>query len=195
MTRKSRADAARNRQHIVTVARAAFADEGLDLPMREIARRAGVGVATLYRHFPTRTDLVTAALTEHVAACRADMRAALDNPDAWGALSGTIRRFAERQVRERGLNQALFGSHAASAAFAEDRRAQSAGLAQLVERARQAGAVRGDVTLEDVRVGLAAIASFRPLRPERPAASTQRLVALLLAGLRPVPDHKRPAGT
>ena len=44
------------------------------------------------------TDLVTAALTEHVAACRADMRAALDNPDAWGALSGTIRRFAERQV-------------------------------------------------------------------------------------------------
>ena len=64
-------------------ARAAFADEGLDLPMREIARRACVGVATLYRHFPTRTDLVTAALIEHVAACRADMRAALDELDAW----------------------------------------------------------------------------------------------------------------
>ena len=195
MTRKTRADAERNRQHIVTVARAAFADEGLELPMREIARRAGVGVATLYRHFPARTDLITAALTEHVAACRADMRAALGDPDAWRSLSGTIRRFAERQVRERGLNQALFGSQAATAAFAEDRRAQAAGLARLVERAREAGAVRGDVTVEDVRVGLTAIASFRPLRPDRAAASTQRLVALLLAGLRSVPDHKRPAGT
>lgn len=183
MTRKSRADAARNRQHIVAVARAAFADEGLDLPMREIARRACVGVATLYRHFPARADLITAALSEHVAACRADMRAALDDPDAWRALSGTIRRFAERQVRERGLNQALFGAHAATAAFAEDRRAQAAGLAQLVERARDAGAVRGDVTVEDVRVGLAAIASFRAHQPELAAASTRRLVSLLLAGL------------
>ena len=64
MTRKPRTDAATNRRHIVTVARAAFADEGLDLPMREIARRAGLGVATVYRHFPTRADLVTAALTE-----------------------------------------------------------------------------------------------------------------------------------
>lgn len=183
MTRKSRADAARNRQHIVTIARTAFADEGLDLPMREIARRADVGVATVYRHFPTRTDLITAALAEHVAACRADMRAALDEPDAWRALSGTIRRFAERQVRERGLNQALFGSHTAAAAFVKDRRAQAAALEQLVDRAQRAGAVRADVTVEDVRVGLAAIASFRALRPERAAASTQRLAALVLAGL------------
>lgn len=51
MTRISRADAARNRQHIVTVARAAFADEGLELPVREIAQRAGLGAATVYRHF------------------------------------------------------------------------------------------------------------------------------------------------
>jgi AcrR family transcriptional regulator len=183
MTRKTRTDTARNRQHIVTVARAAFADEGLDLPMREIARRAALGVATVYRHFPTRTDLVAAALAEHVAACRADMQAALDEPDAWRALSGTIRRFAEHQVRDRGLNEALFGSHAAAAAFAEERRAQARGLELLVDRARSAGVIRSEVTAADVRVGLIAIASFRAPGPERAASSIGRLVSLLLAGL------------
>ncbi|WP_328581861.1 TetR/AcrR family transcriptional regulator [Streptomyces sp. NBC_00370] len=183
MTRNPRTDAENNRRHLVSVARAAFADEGLELPMREIARRAGLGVATLYRHFPTRTDLVTAALAEHVAGCRADMRAALAEPDAWRALSGTINRFAQRQVRDRGLNEALFGSHEAAAAFAEDRRAHARGLEQLVDRARRAGAVRAGLSVEDVRVGLTAIVTFRALRPEKAAASTQRLVNLLLAGL------------
>jgi AcrR family transcriptional regulator len=182
MTHKPRADAARNRQHIIAVARAAFAGDGLDLPVREIARRAGVGVATVYRHFPSRTDLITAALADHVAGCRADMRAALDDPDAWRALSGTVRRFAERQVADRGLNEALFGAQGA-VAFAEDRRAHAAGLDQLVDRARKAGALSDGRTAEDVRVGLAAIASFRPLRPQQAAASTRRLVDLLLAGL------------
>jgi len=183
MTRKPRVDAADNHRRIVAVARAAFAEDGLDLPMREIARRADLGIATLYRHFPTRTDLIIATLAEHVAACRADMRAALDEPDAWHALSGTIRHFAERQIRDRGLNEALFGSHPAAVAFAEDRRAHARGLEQLVDRARRAGAVRAEVTTEDVRVGLTAIASFRALRPERAAPSVHRLVNLLLAGL------------
>ncbi len=138
MTRILRADAARNRQHMVTVARAAFVDGGLELPVREIAQRAGLGVATVYRHFPTRAELVAAVLAEHVAACRADMRAALTDPDAWHALSGTIRRFAEHQVTHRRLNEALFGSRSAAAAFAEDRRVHAQALDQLVERARRA---------------------------------------------------------
>jgi AcrR family transcriptional regulator len=183
MTRISRADAARNRQHILTVARAAFADEGLELPVREIAHRAGLGAATVYRHFPARADLVAAALAEHVAACRADMRAALADPDAWRALSGTIRRFAEHQVTDRRLNEALFGSRPVAAAFAEDRRAHAKALDQLVERAREAGAIRAEVTVGDVRVGLMAIASLRALRPERAAPSAPRLVNLLLAGM------------
>ncbi|HEY1570575.1 MAG TPA: helix-turn-helix domain-containing protein [Pseudonocardiaceae bacterium] len=182
-TRKPRDDAAHNRQHIVTVARAGFAADGFDLPTREIARRAGLGVATVYRHFPTRTELVTAALAEQVAACRAEVRAALDEPDAGRALSGTIRRFAERQLQDRGLNQALFGSHPAAATFVADRRADEQGLRQLVDRARRAGAVRADVSVEDVRVGLMAIASFPALRPDQVATSMRRLVNLVLAGL------------
>ncbi|MFJ8010345.1 TetR/AcrR family transcriptional regulator [Streptomyces fagopyri] len=182
MTRKTRVDAAHNRRHIVAVARAAFADEGLGLPMREIARRAGLGVATVHRHFPARADLVTAALTEHVAECRADMRAALAEPDPWRALSGTVRGFAEHRLRDHGLNEALFGSHPAAAAFAADRREQARALRQLVDRAHAAGALRPDVSVDDVRVCLAAIASFRPTRP---ATGLHRLVDLLLTGLRP----------
>ncbi|MEU5701098.1 TetR/AcrR family transcriptional regulator [Streptomyces aurantiacus] len=180
MTRKTRVDAEHNRRRIVAVARAAFADEGLDLPMREIARRVGLGVATVHRHFPARADLVTAALAEHVAACRADMRTALDDPDPWRALSGTVHRFAQHRLQDRGLNEALFGSHPAAAAFAADRRAQTRALRELVDRARTAGVVRPDISVDDVRVCLAAIASFRLTNP---ATGLHRLVTLLLTGL------------
>jgi AcrR family transcriptional regulator len=66
LTRKPRTDAERNRQQLVTVAHAAFAADGLDLPIREIAPRAGLGVATVYRHFPARSDLISAVLVEQV---------------------------------------------------------------------------------------------------------------------------------
>ncbi|MEW2545281.1 helix-turn-helix domain-containing protein [Streptomyces sp. NPDC047002] len=180
MTRKPRTDAELNRRRILATARAAFAGEGLDVPMREIARRAGLGTATVHRHFPARTDLVAAALAELVAECRADMRALLAEPDPWRALGGAVRRFAEHRVHDRGLDEALFGSHPAAASFAADRRAQERAMRQLVDRAREAGAVRRDVTVEDVRVCLGAIASFRPARS---GAALGRLVELLLIGL------------
>ncbi|MCU1529944.1 MAG: TetR family transcriptional regulator, partial [Frondihabitans sp.] len=109
VTRKPRIDAEQNRQHILSVARTAFAADGLDLPVREIARRAGLGPATLYRHFPARPELINAVLVEQVAACDAEMREALADPDPWRALRTTLLRFAERQVFDRGLNEALVG--------------------------------------------------------------------------------------
>lgn len=189
MTRKTRADAAGNHEHIVATAREAFAAEGVDLPMREIARRAGLGIATLYRHFPTRTDLIGAALAGHVAACRADMQAAQAEPDAWIALSGVIRRFAEHQIRAPGLNEALLGSHAAGDAFRDDRRAHAAALEQLVARAHRQRVLRSETSLADVRVVLMAISSLRPLRATRRPEAIRTLLDLLLAGLHS-PDHR-----
>ncbi|MEU7692184.1 TetR/AcrR family transcriptional regulator [Microbispora hainanensis] len=183
MTRKPRTDAEHNRRHLVAVARAAFAADGLDLPVHEIARRAGLGVATVYRHFPSRQDLVTAVLAEQATACRARMRAALDDPDPWRALRATIHRFADGQVRHRGLNQALLGSHPAGAAIAGQRRAQVRRLERLIERARSAGHIRPEVSIEDVRIGLAAIASLRAGSPERTEAAVRRLTDLLVAGM------------
>jgi AcrR family transcriptional regulator len=194
VTRKRRTDAEHNQRHIAEVARAAFAADGLDLPVREIARRAGIGVATLYRHFPSRQDLIAAVLTEQVTRCEEEMRAALADPDAGRALRGTILRFGEQQVRDRGLNEALLGSHAAGAAFAAQRRAHAEAFAQLVKRARDDGAVRAEVSVEDARVALMAIASFRTLPAERATPAIRRLTDLLLTGVLtdeppPLPDR------
>jgi AcrR family transcriptional regulator len=183
VTRKPRIDADRNRAHLLTVARAAFAADGLDLPMREIARRAGMGVATLYRHFPARPDLISAVLTEQVARCGETMQTALADPDSRRALRGAIERFGQQQVRDRGLNEALLGSHAAGAAFAEQRRAHADGFAQLVERARADGVVREWVSVEDARIALMAITSFRSLPAERAESTIRALTDLLLAGV------------
>lgn len=183
LTRKPRADAESNRRRIVEVARAAFAADGLDLPVREIARRAGMGVATVYRHFPSRQDLISAVLAEQVARCGEEMRAALADPDPRRALRGTIVRFGERQVRDRGLNQALLGSHAAGTAFADQRRAHAEAFARLVERARADGALRDHVSVEDTRLALIAIASFPALPTEQASTAIRRLTDLLLCGV------------
>jgi len=183
LTRKRRTDAEHNRGHIVDVARAAFATDGLDLPVREIARRADMGVATVYRHFPSRQDLVAAVLAEQVARCGEEMRAALADPDSRRALRGTILRFGERQVRDRGLNEALLGSHTAGAAFADHRRAHAEAFAHLVRRARADGAVRAQVSVEDARVALLAITSFRDLPAEKASSAIRRLTDLLLTGV------------
>ncbi|MCO5993619.1 TetR/AcrR family transcriptional regulator [Actinoallomurus rhizosphaericola] len=183
MTRKRRSDAEHNQRHIVEVARAAFAADGLDLPVREIARRAGMGVATIYRHFPSREDLIATVLAEQVRRCEQEMRATLADPDSRRALRGAILRFAERQVLDRGLNEALLGSHATGAAFTEQRRAHAEAFAHLVQRARQDGAVRREVSVGDARLALRAISSFRTLPAERAAAAIPRLADLLLSGI------------
>ncbi|GAA0356245.1 TetR/AcrR family transcriptional regulator [Microbispora corallina] len=183
MTRKRRSDAEDNRRRLVEVARAAFAADGLDLPVREIARRAGMGAATVYRHFPSRDDLVAAVLAERVARCEEDMRADLADPDSRRALRGAILRFAERQAHDRGLNDALLGSHAAGAAFAGLRRAHAAAFARLVERARRDGAVRHQVSVEDARTALRAIAYLRALPAPSASSAIPRLTRVLLDGL------------
>jgi AcrR family transcriptional regulator len=185
-------DAEQNRQRIVAVAQAAFAADGLDLPVREIARRAEMGVATLYRHFPSRQDLIGAVLAGQVARCEQEMQAALADPDPRRALRGIVIRFGERQVHDRGLNEALLGSHAAGAAFAGQRRAHAEAFARLVERARQAGAVREHVTVQDARIALMAITSFRSLPAETASSAIRRLTDLLLAGV--LTDHVPAAG-
>lgn len=179
-----RSDARVNRDRITEGARQAFAESGVEAPMREVARRAGVGVATLYRHFPTRADLLTAVLAERVEACGEQMRRALDDPDPWRALSGMIRAFADRQVHDRALNEALLGPGVVAEAFAAERRTHTRAMNVLIVRARDAGLLRAGVGPDDVRAGLLAIASLRGLPPARHAQVAGRLAGLVLAGLR-----------
>ncbi|MFI6236175.1 TetR/AcrR family transcriptional regulator [Micromonospora sp. NPDC050784] len=179
-----RADARSNRGRVVAAAREAFGSAGLEVPMREVARRAGVGVATLYRHFPTRTELVATVLAERVEDCGAQMRRALGDPDPWRALSGVVREFAERQIHDRALNEALLGPGEVGAAFQEERREHAQALNVLVVRARAAGVLRDGVDVDDVRAGLLAIASLRRLPATTSARVIGRVADLVLAGIR-----------
>ncbi|GIM92971.1 TetR/AcrR family transcriptional regulator [Paractinoplanes toevensis] len=184
MTQMQRSDARSNRDRVLTAARETFAAAGLEAPVREVARRAELGVATVYRHFPTRTDLVTAVLAERVEACRRQMRRALDDTDPWRALSGMIEEFADRQIHDRALNEALLAPGGAAGAFAEQRREHVEAMNTLVARARAAGRLREGVGPEDVRAGLLAIAALRNLPSSTNAQVIGRLAELLRAGLR-----------
>ncbi|MEU4409084.1 hypothetical protein AB0F88_31610 [Streptosporangium sp. NPDC023963] len=110
-------------------------------------------------------------------------------PDAWTALSGVIRRFAEHQIRAPGLNEALLGSHAAGDAFRDDRQAHAAALDQLVARAHRQRVLRRGTSVADVRVALMAISSLRPTQATRRPDAIRTLLNLLLAGLHS-PDHR-----
>src|SRR5256885_15101728 len=90
-----RSDARDNRERILEAARAVFATDGLNVPMREIARRAGVGPATLYRHFPTKQMLATEAFTDQASACRAIVDEGLADPDRWHGFCLVIEKICE----------------------------------------------------------------------------------------------------
>ncbi|MEU4250320.1 helix-turn-helix domain-containing protein [Amycolatopsis sp. NPDC026612] len=165
-------DAEDNRRHLVAVAHAAFAQDGSGLPVREIARRAGLAPATVHRHFPSRDDLLAAVLDGQVRRCERQLRAALADPDSRRALTRTFHRFGEWQVAERGLAKALSG-----AAFAGQRHEHAEAFARLVERAGAEGVLRPRVSVDDVRIALTAITSARAL----PAA--RQLTRVLLTGL------------
>ena len=108
-TRPLRADAQRNRDKIVAAARDCFAEAGLDAQMEDVARRAGVGVGTVYRHFPTKDALVRALIVAQMEAmtARAPEFLAEAERDAWGAFAGFMRACADKHEGDRGLAQVI----------------------------------------------------------------------------------------
>jgi len=148
--RPLRRDAERNRDRIVEAARAAFAAEGIEATVEEIARRAGVGMGTLYRRFPTKGDLVDAVLEDAVAeVCRA-AQSALEEGDAWTAFTTFLERVFELHMRNRGLKDVIAsGQH--DLRRLESARAQMRPLvSEVVARAQQQGTLRADFAAEDV---------------------------------------------
>ncbi|CCH19406.1 Transcriptional regulator, TetR family protein [Micromonospora lupini str. Lupac 08] len=179
--RPHRADAARNYDAILTAARVAFAEQGVEAPLEEIARRAGVGIATLYRNFPTREVLIeNVYISEVEAVCEAaeeaGSRAPRDGLYAW------LRRFVEyigaKQPLAAGLNRE-------SAAYDECRRALYAAGGPLLERAQRAREVRDDVTIDDVMRLASAIASGHFPRAEQ----RDHVLTVALDGVRTRPGE------
>ena len=180
--RRLRADAARNVDSLLEAAKAVFATSGVDAPAKEIADLAGVGVGTLYRHFPQRSDLVKAVFQREVDAC-ADAAPALIAAHAAGdALALWLRRYTEFVATKRGLAKALpSGDPAFDALPGYFLQRLEPALGSLLEAAAASGEIRADISPEDL---LHAVANLsRPAADQGPAYS-QRMVALLIDGLR-----------
>src|SRR3954470_4223559 len=137
--RPLRADAERNRERILAAARDAFAEGGLDVGLHEIAKRAGVGVGTVYRRFPQKDELVAALFEDRIEDVIAIAEAALAEDDAWTGLEHFLHRTCELQLADHGLHQLVFQGDKA-AQFAAGARARIAPLvAELVTRAQKQG--------------------------------------------------------
>src|SRR3954453_16129880 len=106
-----RSDARDNRERVLEAARAVFATEGLDGPMREIARRAGVGPATLYRRFPTKELLVTEAFADRLHACVTIVEEGLADPDPWLCFCLVVERICTLHARDRGFTAAFMSAY------------------------------------------------------------------------------------
>jgi len=175
-----RVDAERNRQQIVDAARAAFAERGLDVPMHEIARRAGVGVGTLYRRFPTRADLIAGAFEEKMRNYADGVEVALEDPDPWAGFCGYVERLCLMQSTDRGFGHVLTLTFPTAKTFEATRRRAYSGFKTLVARAKESGALRNDFVPEDLIMLLLANAAVLAETYETAPRMSARLIAYLL---------------
>jgi AcrR family transcriptional regulator len=188
-----RADAERNRLALVTAAREVFGERGLDAPLDEIARRAGVGNATLYRRFPSRHDLVAAVFATTLCDVLAVMERSLTEPDPWSAFCDYVSYVCGLQSADRGLAD-LLTTRLAGAPELEALRAQAyTGFVRLVERAKAAGALRMDYAPEDLVLLLMANAGLVHRTAGHASSASGRFVSLALDGLRAEAATEAPA--
>jgi AcrR family transcriptional regulator len=191
--RELRADAADNRRRILEAARAVFAERGIDAPLDEIARRAGVGNATLYRRFPTRDLLVAAVFEARVAEYADAATEALGALDPWAGFCQFAERAFAMQAADRGLSDVLTMTTRSTEQLEELRQRAYTDFAELVRRAQAAGDLRADFVPEDFI--LLVLANQGVLRGTGEAAplAWQRFLALILDGCRAEGAHALPA--
>jgi AcrR family transcriptional regulator len=177
-----RADAERNRVALLAAARQVFSEDGLNASLDEIARRAGVGNATLYRRFPTRQDLIAAVFADRKATQVEMADRALRHPDPWAGFTEYVLALGELQATDRGLGELLV-----TVTFEGDERlmqlrATSQRRArEVIHRAQEAGALRADFTLDDLMLLLMGNAGVVRRSPD--PDGWRRLLTLALEGL------------
>ena len=182
--RGSRRDAQRNRVLLFAAAREAFAEHGVDARLDEIARRAGVGSGTLYRHFPTREALVEAIFAERVGEFLALAEAGLAEPDAWAGLVGFLEATLELQRSDRVLKEIFLRYPPGEGRLAETRAQMRAQFDGLIGRARDQGALRPDFTVADLALLLWSFAQVIDATADTAPEAWRRHLHLLLDGLR-----------
>jgi AcrR family transcriptional regulator len=188
-----RVDAERNRSQILEAARVAFAEQGLDVPMHEIARRAGVGVGTLYRRFPTRGALVAGAFEEKMRTYAEGVEIALSDPDPWAGFCGYVERLCLMQSTDRGFSEVLTLTFPTAEVFEAARRRAYSGFKKLIARAKASGDLREDFVPEDLVMLLMANSGVLAATADTAPRMSARLVAYLLQAFAAPSRNELPA--
>jgi AcrR family transcriptional regulator len=180
-----RRDAQRNRDRILAATRAAFQERGLEVGVDEVARRAGVGMGTLYRHFPTKDALIDAIVDARFAELTTSAEHALVAEDAWDGFAGFLTAAVDLQRSDRGFKDALAAPGRDEKRVKAARRKLHDAIERLVARGREEGALRPDLAPEDVTVLLWATARVVERTADVASDQVHRFLAMHLDGLRP----------
>jgi AcrR family transcriptional regulator len=184
IARPLRVDAERNRARIVEAAESAFAERGLDVPLEDVADHAGVGIATLYRRFPTRDDLIAACFERRVAEYARVAEEALEAADGWSGFCGYVERICAMQAADRGLKDVLTRTFPNARALEAHRTRGYEASVQLIERAQAEGSLRRDFVPEDLVLLLMANAGVVQGAGEAAPDAWKRFFGLMRDGCR-----------
>jgi AcrR family transcriptional regulator len=189
-----RVDAERNRERILGAAQELFTEQGLGVPLEDIARRAGVGIATLYRRFPTRPDLIAATFERKIAVYTSTVERSLENPDPWAGFCQLIHDLCAMQAADAGLKELLTLSFPDST-FVEELKAQAlVNLTTLIQGAQQQGCLRADFDVSDVLLVLLANAGIVTATRAAAPEAWRRFAAYMIDAFRAEPSD-RPLST
>jgi len=191
-TRKPRADALRNRQRLLAAAKESFGEVGPEASLDEIARRAGVGIGTLYRHFPTRDAIIEAVYRHEVEQLASSADRLLAELPPGEALRQWLRLFVDYLATKKVIVAALEDTGGTTALYASSGDAIRAASGKLLERAKESGDVRADIEPADLMQARAGLA-FNYGSPGW-KRSALRLVDIIVAGLRPEGAKARDVG-
>ncbi|GAA1556052.1 helix-turn-helix domain-containing protein [Brevibacterium picturae] len=177
---KLRADAAHNRARILAVARELFAERGIDVPMTAIARRAGVGAATLFRRFPDRRSLIAEVFATQIGHCESVLDEAAADPDPWHGFCMFVESLGRMQIEDRGFTEAFLSAFAEDSGVDEKRVRAESTFADLVDRAQKTGKLRPDFDPSDLMLIFLANGGVSEAPPEHAQELSRRLIAYLL---------------
>ena len=181
--RPLRADARRNREKVLMAAREVFSEHGRDAQMDDVARRAGVGVGTVYRHFPTREALIEALMVAAFEAIAEQAESALEVEDPWDAFSSVLWRGAEIMAADRALSEVFASIPGAMESAMPTVEGLTDTMAKLIARAQAAGVLRADMIVDDVPMVMCGIGSATK-KEHRCEGAWRRHLSIVLDGLR-----------
>jgi AcrR family transcriptional regulator len=179
-----RADAARNRDRVLRTAREAIADGDLSLPLNDIARRAGVGVGTVYRHFPTPRALLESAVEDALRGLLTEAEQADEEPDPWTGVERLLRALIDLQLSDAGAGEVLASTEDSQPWVTQLKHDLDHLAERMLARVRKAGQIHASVKSEDVRLLLCGVGYAAGRGTGDPRTRAHRYLRVVLDGLR-----------